>query len=118
MMWILWLDKKLEPITTVKTAWAMNAQEAEMTLMWGMPIQLIDMDDYNEALLFLEWLEKEQIIKNYSYNIHGVNIDSSIKQKLCDILNHNDCHYTCNPIKLNQIKIVKNENDYSVAELR
>lgn len=102
---ILWFDKTFEPLTTEDTAWAMTCDEAINGVAFGMPIDYIDTDDYDEAVKFFEWCDENRLLKYIKQvNIHGANINQEYKKRICEICNSDNIPVTFHVPNISQLK--------------
>lgn len=89
----LWIDNKFEPISH-DFIWADNAIDAITAIVAGWPIDRIDTDDDPQVVKLFEWLESENMITHYTYNIHGYRIDPTARKKISEILNRHMVNVT------------------------
>lgn len=100
----LWIDNKFEPISH-DFIWADNAIDAITAIVGGWPIDRIDTDDDPQVVKLFEWLESENMITHYTYNIHGYRIDSTARKQISEILNRHMVNVTYKVPLPSQLKL-------------
>lgn len=112
----LWLDNKFQPPETDNIVWAPSAGAAILTILTGWDIDIIDTCDcifdengINEILMFIKWLESENVLKFYDFNIHFQTLGKNYTKEIVEILNKYNKLVTFKNPPLNMLKTISGD---------